>query len=65
MTVGDALRKQNKHRKIVLHRHPGNDSFTVMETHNTLDPPVNRPIQRDDAQKYIDDGYTVVVKGKP
>jgi len=62
MTVGDALRKENKHRKIVLKRRPGSDAYTVLETQNTLTPVVSHRLHEVDAQRYIDEGYTVVVK---
>ena len=64
MTHGETLRKENKHRKIVLIRRPGSDAYTVLETHNTLVPVVCHRLHEVDAQQYIDDGYTVVVKNR-
>ena len=63
MTYGDTLRKENKHRKIVLIPIYGcDDQFSVDRTVNTLDPSVGATLQGSEVQHFIDEGFTVTVK---
>lgn len=62
MTMGNLLRSQNKHRKIVFMPFHCPGQFLVRQTENTLDPHVGDILCEDSVQHFIDDGYTVVIK---
>lgn len=63
MTVGEKLRKQNKHMRIVLAPKMGSADFTVLQTTGTLNPRFGTTLGEREAQEYINEGYTVIVKG--
>ncbi len=67
MTVGEKLRKQNKHMRIVLSPKVGSGSseFTVLQTTGTLSPRHGTTVSERQAQEYINEGYTVTVKRQP
>ena len=63
MTYGETLRKKNKHMRIVLAPKIGSSDFTVLTTTGTLNPRFGTTLGERQAQEYIDEGYTVIVKG--
>jgi len=65
MTVGEKLRKQNKHMRIVLTPKVNSSDFTVLQTTGTLNPRHGTTVGERQAQEYINEGYTVTVKGQP
>ena len=62
MTVGEKLRKQNKHIRIVLAQKPASSDYKVLQITGTLGPRIGTTLGTKEAQEYINDGYTVIVK---
>ncbi len=63
MTVGEKLRKENKHMRIVLATKLGSSEYTVLQTTGTLNPKYGTTVSERQAQEYINEGYTVIVEG--
>lgn len=64
MTVGDKLRKENKHRRIVLKRSGTLDgNYTVVKAVNTIDAQPRERMAVDKIKDFIDRGFTVEMTG--
>lgn len=64
MTVGEKMRRENKHRKIVLKREPQlGEDYRVVKVVNTLEVSPRQRVRRDEAQAFIDKGFTVEITG--
>lgn len=62
MTIGEKLRKQNKHRKIVLKRCITlGESFTVSKVVNTTDVLPRARMDAKEIEAFIDRGFTVEI----
>ncbi|MCK4784691.1 MAG: hypothetical protein KAV87_13145 [Desulfobacteraceae bacterium] len=60
MSVGEMLRKQNKHRKIIFKFYQ--NWFEVVRLVNTLEVVKGDSLNEEQVQKLIDRGFTVEVK---
>ncbi len=62
MTVGEQLRKQNKHRKIVVRlAATGSEVFTVQRVVNTTDPLPRSRVTKGELENFISRGFTVEI----
>jgi len=56
------MRVLNKHMKIVLAKNDGSSDYRVLQTTGTLSPRVGTCLGEREAQEFINEGYTVIIK---
>lgn len=61
MTVGDKLRKENKHRKIIVRRAASSNSFTVFKVVNTVKTMPRQHLTLIEIEDFISLGFTVEI----